>query len=208
MCAKSKIISKFQIINRKIGMILEKANNTIDYGDRIGKHCYGPLANPGEYDMNFIEKIGAFCSFGHNSAVVQTHYMGVTTHQFLFASWRYPEFDKLLPHKKQKQVFDEHIASKKTTIGNDVWVGRNASIIAGVNIGNGAIIGSGAVVTKDVPDYAIVGGVPARIIRYRFSPEQIEALNRIKWWDWDDKTIADRYDEFFDIDKFIEKYDI
>ena len=68
-------------------------------------------------------------------------------------------------------------------IGNDVWIGRNAVIKDGVTVGDGAIIGTSAVVTKDVPPYAIVVGVPARIIRYRFSPEIIEALLELRWWD-------------------------
>ena len=156
--------------------------------------------------MNFIESIGSFCSFGPNTAIVQPHYMGATTHQFLFSSWRYPDLDKLMPHKKQEEIFKTHIASKKTVIGNDVWTGRNATILAGVRIGNGAVIGAGAVVTKDVPPYAIVGGVPAKIIKYRFSPEQIEAMEQIQWWNWDDQTIADRFDDFLDIDMFIRKY--
>ena len=72
--------------------------------------------------------------------------------------------------------------SKHTEIGNDVWIGTNAVILAGVKIGNGAIIGAGAVVTKDVPDYAIVGGVPAKLIRYRFSNKIISDLLHISPW--------------------------
>ena len=69
-------------------------------------------------------------------------------------------------------------------IGNDVWIGYEALIMAGVHIGNGAIIGSRAVVTKDVPPYTIVGGVPARPIRKRFNEEVIQKLETLKWWDW------------------------
>ena len=69
-------------------------------------------------------------------------------------------------------------------IGNDVWIGYEALIMAGVHIGNGAIIGSRAVVTKDVPPYTIVGGVPARPIRKRFTDDTIQKLEALKWWDW------------------------
>lgn len=69
-------------------------------------------------------------------------------------------------------------------VGNDVWIGYEAVVMAGVTIGDGAIIGSRAVVTRDVPPYAIVGGVPAKLIRYRFSEKTIERLLAIKWWDW------------------------
>lgn len=75
-------------------------------------------------------------------------------------------------------------------IGNDVWVGYEAVILAGVTIGDGAIIGTRAVVTKDVPPYTIVGGVPAKPIKRRFSEETISALLEIQWWDWSEERIA------------------
>ena len=69
-------------------------------------------------------------------------------------------------------------------IGNDVWIGFEAVILAGVKIGDGAIIGTRAVVTKDVPPYSIVGGIPAKVIRKRYSPDIIELLLSLRWWDW------------------------
>ena len=75
-------------------------------------------------------------------------------------------------------------------IGNDVWIGYEAVILAGVTVGDGAIIGTRAVVTKDVPPYTIVGGVPARPIKKRFSDETISDLLKIKWWDWPEEKIA------------------
>lgn len=74
-------------------------------------------------------------------------------------------------------------------IGHDVWLGRNALILSGVNIGDGAVIGAGAVVVKDIPPYAIAAGNPARVIRYRFDRQQIAALEKIQWWNWDDSKI-------------------
>ncbi len=76
-------------------------------------------------------------------------------------------------------------------IGNDVWIGYEAVIMAGVTIGNGAIIGTRAVVTKDVPPYTIVGGVPAKTIRKRFDDDTIEQLQMIEWWNWDEQKIKD-----------------
>ena len=75
-------------------------------------------------------------------------------------------------------------------IGNDVWIGYEAVIMSGVTIGDGAIIGARSVVTKDIPPYTIVGGVPARQIRRRFSEETIAALLELKWWDWPREKIA------------------
>ena len=74
-------------------------------------------------------------------------------------------------------------------IGNDVWIGYEALILSGVTVGDGAIIGSRAVVTKDVPPYTIVGGVPAKPIRRRFDGAVIERLEKLRWWDWDIETI-------------------
>lgn len=75
-------------------------------------------------------------------------------------------------------------------VGNDVWIGYEAVILSGVTIGDGAIIGTRAVVTKDVPPYTIVGGVPAKPIRKRFDDETIRRLERLRWWDWDEERIA------------------
>ena len=73
---------------------------------------------------------------------------------------------------------------KECSIGNDVWIAANCCVLRGVRIGNGAIIGAGAVVTKDVPPYAIVVGVPGRIIGYRFSEHMIDRLEKLSWWDF------------------------
>jgi acetyltransferase-like isoleucine patch superfamily enzyme len=80
----------------------------------------------------------------------------------------------------EKQYYEEFV---QTIIGSDVWIGANVTILDGIKIGCGAIVAAGAAVTKDIPDYAIVGGVPAKIIKYRFSKEEIELLLSLKWWD-------------------------
>ncbi|WP_375605782.1 CatB-related O-acetyltransferase [Flavobacterium davisii] len=77
-----------------------------------------------------------------------------------------------------------------TIIGNDVWIGHNATIMAGVKIGDGAIIATNATVTKDVPPYSIVGGNPSQLIRKRFSEEKIQELLHLAWWDWDIEKIT------------------
>ena len=74
-------------------------------------------------------------------------------------------------------------------IGNDVWIGYGAVILSGVTIGDGAIIGTNALVTKDIPPYTIAGGIPAKPLKKRFSEEQISALMKIKWWDWSEEEI-------------------
>ena len=102
--------------------------------------------------------------------------------------------------------FSEH---NETVIGNDVWIGEYATIIGGVNVGDGAVIATRAVVTKDVPPYAIVGGVPARVIKYRFPAEVREKLLNIKWWNLPDDEITKKLEAFTiqDIDeKQLETY--
>jgi acetyltransferase-like isoleucine patch superfamily enzyme len=93
-----------------------------------------------------------------------------------------------------------------TIIGSDVWACENSLILPGVTIGDGAIVAAGAVVTKDVPPYAMVGGNPAELIRFRFSEAQREALLDIRWWDWpDEKVLASlRWLCTEDVDAFIE----
>ena len=78
-----------------------------------------------------------------------------------------------------------------TVIGSDVWLTMRTFVRSGVTIGDGAIVASGAVVNKDVPPFAVVGGNPAKVIRYRFTPEQIEALLEIRWWDWPDDLVIE-----------------
>jgi acetyltransferase-like isoleucine patch superfamily enzyme len=93
-------------------------------------------------------------------------------------------------------------------IENDVWIGAKSTIMSGIKIGNGAVIGATATVTKDVPPYAIVVGNPGKIIKYRFTETQIEKLLAIKWWDWSEQKIISEYRNMWstDIDAFINKH--
>lgn len=117
----------------------------------------------------------------------------------------YP-FGELIPGVPKHP--DHPVGKGDIRIGHDVWIGYGSIIMPGVQIGNGAVIGSGSVVTKNVADYEIVAGNPARHIRYRFSPEQIDALNKIRWWDWPKEKIIEHASilQSGDIDQFIERF--
>ena len=91
-------------------------------------------------------------------------------------------------------------------VGNDVWIGAYATILGGVKIGNGAVIGAGAVVAKDVPPYAVVVGNPAKVIKYRFDEATIEWLQKLRWWNWTPEKIKSCWPEMENMEAFKEKY--
>ena len=141
----------------------------------VGRHSYGPICN----QAGNIS-IGNFCSFAEGSAVVGNHDVYISSHEFVSypnkIGWlNHPGYVPGIEVAKPRKI-------KETYIGNDVWIGRNALIIAGCKIGNGVIIGAGAVVTKDIPDYAVAVGVPAKIVQYRYTQEQIYKMLKIAWW--------------------------
>ena len=127
---------------------------------RMGEHTY-----VSEFcHISQFTKIGKFCSIANLVTIgAQPHPINwLTTFPYLHT---------------------ENITSLHTDVGNDVWIGSNSVIRAGLTIGDGAVVGSGSVVTKDVPPYAIVVGNPARLLRFRFPHEMIEALLALRWWD-------------------------
>lgn len=134
--------------------------------------------------------IGKFCSiacgakFLFNSANHALHSLSTYPFPIFFEEWG-------LDRAHVKDAWD---MKGDILIGNDVWIGYEAVILAGVTIGDGAIIAARAVVTKDVPPYTIVGGVPAKPIRKRFPDKTIERLLALKWWDWDAERIARHID--------------
>jgi len=95
-------------------------------------------------------------------------------------------------------------APRRVTIGHDVWIGRSAIVLPGVSIGDGAVVGAGAVVTKSVPAYAVVAGNPAKILRYRFSEPIVERLLRMRWWSKEEAELLRLGPLFNDVDRFLE----
>ncbi|KAA3599454.1 CatB-related O-acetyltransferase [Stenotrophomonas maltophilia] len=149
---------------------------------QVGRFTYG---NPNfriwaEHESIII---GAFCSIADEVAIFgggEHNAQWVTTFPLRIA----------LGHPDAHA--DGHPATRgPTRIGNDVWIGHGATIMSGVTVGNGAIIGARAVVAKDVPPFAVVVGNPARIVRYRFTDAQIQALQQIQWWNWPLEKISE-----------------
>lgn len=148
----------------------------------VGTNTYGSPALWLWHESERIE-IGSYCSFAGEVAI-----LGGGEHRTDWVT-TYPLrvlFDDPLANQ------DGHPASKGATcIGNDVWIGYRATILSGVTVGDGAVIAAGAVVTKDVPPYAIVGGNPAKLIKYRFDNETIAQLMNIQWWNWPEHKIKE-----------------
>ena len=150
-------------------------------------------------------KIGRFTSIGRNvSSVRGSHPINgwVSTSPCFFSNKKQSGFSYC-----NEMLFDDFKWIDKENkiaieIGSDVWIGDSALIMEGVKIGNGAVIAAGAVVFKDVPDYAVVGGVPAKIIRYRFNEDDRNYLNDLKWWDKDIEWIKSNANHFMSIDDF------
>lgn len=168
---------------------------------QVANSKIGKRTSIGRFTKVRDSDIGEYCSISWDTTI------GAVAHPF----------DRLTSHaftyRRQFGVVkdDSNLKSKRTTIGNDVWIGCNCVIISGVSIGNGAIVGAGAVVTSDVPPFAIVGGVPAKVIRYRFDKETVSMIEKIKWWDWSDSQIKDNIELFskpinIDILKKMEMY--
>lgn len=143
-------------------------------------------------------KIEKYCSIGPDCRIGLGKHPSidfVSTHPVFFSTLNQAQIS--FADKNYFNEFDEIV------IGNDVWIGANVIIVDGVTIGDGTIVAAGSVVTKDVPPYAIVGGIPARIIRYRFEPNIIEKLLEIKWWDMDVKYLKEHFQKFHDIGVFL-----
>lgn len=144
-------------------------------------------------------EVGSFCSIGPHVRI------GLARHPSRTFISTYPAFYSNqntgcpLSFRKDK-IFDDSVP--KTSIGHDVWIGEKVLIPGGVRIGIGAILAAGSVVVKDVPSYAVVGGNPAQLIRFRFSDEHIKVLLASEWWTWPIEKISNNVEWFSDIEKF------
>ena len=176
-----KLICMFILSRKRRKKIRNRLLGRPDTPFKMGRHSYC-----GErcFCLSPDTEVGAFCSIGIEVVLGPSQHPTdwLSTHPFAY-----------LPDKKFKDVeYDlrNYAAVKPVKVGNDVWIGDRALIMDGVTVGDGAVIGACAVVTKDVPPYAVVAGVPARIIRYRFDEETIGRLMEMQWWNLPDEDIV------------------
>lgn len=181
------------------------------YGARLGENvtildrtilkevCVGDFSFV-TYDSCLLNtNVGNFCSIGPHVQI------GLARHPSRGFVSTYPAFYSNKNEccslcLREDKIFDDSVP--KTSIGHDVWIGSSAIIPGGIQIGTGAIVAAGSVVVKDVPPYAVVGGNPAKIIRFRFSDEEIASLLTSEWWNWPIEKIRQNMDAFSDINKF------
>lgn len=185
-----QILNKLDFVLLKNDVYTKKGAGTYDNGAKVWRWTNKPLV------------IGKYCSIAHNvNFIVDEGY-----HTFSQIT-NYPFVNNLTVDQDLIDMRDSKNQKEGISIGNDVWIGLNAVILPGVKIGNGATIAAGAVVTKDVPDYAVVAGVPAKIIKIKHQPEIVRKLNEIAWWNWSEAYIRqNRADFYLPLQDFITKY--
>jgi len=174
----------------KLGKKTMIRRDTEVYNIDLGDYSY--VSGPRSYIED--AKIGKYCSIARQVII------GVSNHNYNWVTT-----SPVITSKSYGFINDDVEEPQKAppVIGNDVWIGMNSIIMRGVTIGNGAIIAAGSVVTKDIEPYSVVAGVPARHLRYRFDKVQIQELEKIQWWNWDEQKIKENANLFYDIDKFI-----
>lgn len=178
---------------------IELKDNIEEFNWEVGDHTYGhPLVL--EARMAGL-KIGKFCSIAPGVMIILGNHITNTATTYPFSS-----LNAFWPGA-QRDPIEDHSTKGDVTIGNDVWMGRNAVIMSGITIGDGAVIAANSVVTKDVKPYSIVGGNPAKLLRMRHSDDIIEALLNIKWWEWSDEEVDSRINYLMsDINEFVARF--
>lgn len=191
-----------KIVKRLHGTCITKTN--ADKTSRVGTSCNILNCTIGRYsyishDSQVVDTtIGSFCSISDHV------YIGGPEHPYSWVSTS-PVFEDVKGCIIKKKLAKCPIPEPhKTTIGNDVWIGHGVTVKAGVTIGDGAVIGAGSVVTKDIPPYAIVVGVPAKLIKFRFEENIIKQLLHLQWWNLSDEVLCELGDKIQKPQSFID----
>lgn len=191
----SKFMKKVRgvsIKNSSLDLTAKVESGSIFYGSRMGRHSFCG------YDCEIsCAEIGSFCSISNGVLI------GGGRHPVEWISTS-PVFYDNRDSVKTKLSRHSRPPNRTVVIGHDVWIGANAIIMQGVSVGTGAVIGAGSVVTKNVPPYTIVAGVPARVVRRRFSEGLAERMLDSKWWELNDKELGRVADKACDPERFLE----
>ena len=169
----------------------------------VGKYTYGWENIYTVHHLNDHKVyVGSYCSIASTCKI----FLGGNHHTDWITTFPFGHI-----HKHIFNTFDgfgQPVSNGDVIIGNDVWIGENVTIMSGVKIGNGVVIATNSHIVKDIPDYAIIGGNPAKLIRFRFTEEQIEKLLKIQWWNWDDNKVNENVPLLCstNIDNFINKH--
>lgn len=174
------IVDTFSLIDKR-AKVHHKAKV---FHSRIGSYSY-----IGKRGTLVFAEVGSFCSVAADACV------GMGKHDLSKLSTS-PIFTEKVNGTGHSWTENAPFSYEKVIVGSDVWIGERAMVMGGRTIGNGAVIAAGAVVTKDVPPYAVVGGVPAKVIKYRFSPEIIDALEKLEWWSLPESVLKEHIDAF------------
>jgi len=183
-----------------LGRYTEIGARTVFAESTLGDYSY--VVN----DSNIIyTTIGKFCSIAAHTRINPGNHPMQRASQAHFTYRASAYFEDA----QDEAAFFDWRRSMLVTIGHDVWIGHGAIVLAGRSIGTGAVVAGGAVVTKDVPDYTIVAGNPARIIRRRFPEEIAERLKALAWWDWEHAALRTALDDFraLSVEAFLDKYE-
>lgn len=196
LCRLQKKMRLSAIRNSKVHKTaaIEGGSQIVD--STMGRHSFCG------YDCVLLNvDIGSFCSIADNV------YVGGSAHPMHFVSTS-PVFLSHRDSVKAKFSKHDYHHMPRTRIGNDVWIGYGARIKAGISVGNGAVVGMGAVLTRDVAPYTVVGGNPAREIKSRFPEEIVKALLASEWWTYSDEQLREAAVDFKDPEKFIKRLEL
>ena len=180
-----------------------EGRNYIGKHGRIENSEIGYASYVSHYSHMIGTKIGRYTSVGpYVHTIIGSH----PTRNFVSTNPAFYNPDTAVGLRYVERLkFEENmlVEGRSVVIGNDVWIGAKAILLEGIKISDGAVIAAGAVVTRDVSPYAIVGGVPARIIRFRFEENKIAFLSRLRWWDKGDEWIKEHAEYFENIDELM-----
>jgi phosphonate metabolism protein (transferase hexapeptide repeat family) len=186
-----------RVIRSRIGSWTEIGRNTLIVESTIGDYTY----DDGDVSIA-CSQVGRYCSIANRVRINPGNHPRdrVTQHHF---TYRRVQFGLDLTDDEE---FFAWRRAHPCVVGHDVWIGHAAVILPGVSIGTGAVVGAGAVVTHDVEPYQVVAGVPARPLRFRFTPEARERILRSRWWEWTRPQLEERWRSLCSLDEFLETW--